>query len=185
MQPVTQFNTAFYYAKEIPVNKNAGFWRGGVYFFRKDNHFMSWNLTSILARSFEEAEDSIHFKVEKKGALLKQQPSDWQVAYIYQILAEHLYMHYGEKRLNIRNYPFHNNTNIIIEKIQQLSEHQKYLLIYPSVEFCYDIFAAENIFNTKLDLFNVIQNIEKPSEKLLIAFKQLNEIFALHNALLK
>ena len=117
MKSIEKFNTDFYYVKEIPINKSSGFWRGGICFFRKDNHFMSWNLTTSLARSFEEAEEKIQLKLEKKLFLIEEKPSDWQVADIHHILAEHLYMNYGEKRLDIKNYHFHllyNNLSLFL-----------------------------------------------------------------------
>ena len=101
----------------------------------------------------------------------------------YKILLRRLYIYHGEKRLDIEDYHYHNEIDCI--KIKKLSENQKYLMIQPSVEFCYDIFSSENIFNVKSRLFYLMSKTKKPSKKLIYANEQLEEIFELYYALLK
>lgn len=179
---ISDFNTSFYYIKQIPACKIANtdnLWREVALIVRKDNLFISWINTSTNL-GFEKTHKILLSRIEIKKNLLDKKPNDWGVPDIYEIMAEYHHIYDGSVKLDIKDYKFHDDVNMIKEKIQKLSEYQKYLMIYPSYEFCQNLLESEYLFRVKSDLFYLIKEIENPSEKLKHAYRKLEEIFTLY-----
>jgi len=175
-----QFETDYYYIKSTPIHKGKStFWEGKAFIIRRDNKFASWINTTCLNQSYEKAEKAIYLKLEQKQFILKQKPKDWLIPDIYQIIAEYFYIYDHSQRLDIDNYAYYDSIDIIRQKIQKLSEFQKYFMIYPSDEFCHNVLESEYLFRVKNDLYRFIQEIEIPSEQVRLANKELEKKFVL------
>jgi len=175
-----QFETNYYYIKSTPIHKGKStFWEGKAFIIRRDNKFASLIKGTYLRKSFAQAEEAIYLQLEEAQPILQQKPEDWNIPDIYQIIAEYFYIYNSSRRLDIDNYSYHNSIDIIKQKIQKLSELQKYFMVYPSDEFCHDVLESEYIFVVKFDLYDLIQKMENPSDKIIIASKKLEEKFIL------
>lgn len=176
-----KFNTNYYYIKQITtqkIPKTNTLWRGGILIARKDNQFVSWFNTST-SNSIEDVERKLLFGLEKKETLIREKPNDWKINDIYQIIAEYFHLYNGSVRLDITNYNFHDDVKIIKQKIQNLSDYQKYLMIYPSNEFCHNVPESEFLFRVKFRLYYLIEKIETPSDQVKLAYSKLDEVFVL------
>jgi len=175
----SQFNTNYYYIKHFTpykVNNTNNLWREVAFIVRKDNFFISWVNTSTNL-GFEKTHSTLLSRIRTKTDLINKKPADWEVINIYEIIAEYFHIYDGSIRLDIKNYRFHDDLNIIKRKIRKLSEHQKSLMIYPSNEFCYSVLESEYLFRVKFDLYQIITEIEYPSNEVISAYKKLEKAF--------